>query len=128
MNDDHLKGTFHSSHYEVSVSLPNFNEEDITLKIKYRVLFILAMKPGAKTFSEVKILPEIVKPSDTIWNFENGQVVVKLFYSSPLGTEVVRDCKNDFNDTVFEVPKGFDIDERFGKDDTTIVSLDENVV
>lgn len=121
--DNHLTETFHKTYYKLTVKLPEFTEEEIKVKIKHRVISVQAVKTGVKVFSEVKILPEQVNPSDASWLFKDNVLSIKMMNRAPLGTEVVKDCSVSINETVFEVPKGLEIDARFGVDETTVIPL-----
>ncbi|XP_028161681.1 uncharacterized protein LOC114353772 [Ostrinia furnacalis] len=124
-NTNHSTETFYSNHYEISVSLPDFSEEEITVKIKHRVIFIQAFKSNQKVFSELKIVPEFAKGSNASWRFDEKVLNIYVPYEITLGTEVVRVCNNTIDESVITLPKA-DIDMRFGDDETTVTPLNED--
>lgn len=126
-DSSHTTDTFYSTHYEISVPLPDFTEEQISVKLKHRVLFIQAIKGTEKLFSELKIIPEFAKGKDASWIFENNLLNIYVPYGVTLGTEVAKSCNKTIDETLITLPKA-GIDARFGDDSTTEEPFTENVV
>lgn len=92
--------------YRILIPLVDFNEDDIEVKTKHRVISIKAKNAASKTFSEVRILPEIVSISKATWCFQNKQLEVRLMYNVRFNEEMQTSCSSGFDDEEVVVLKG----------------------
>ncbi|CAG4958631.1 unnamed protein product [Parnassius apollo] len=125
------KSTYHRTQviqglnfYELKYYLQEFDENSITVKIKYRVLYVTAKKLGTDSFKDLRILPDSLKMTDATWYFEGDVLRVLIPYKNQLKTEVTLTCGDSDHDssdmTLIDVPKLKDdqIELRFSKEFT----------
>jgi HSP20 family molecular chaperone IbpA len=118
--------SFMANSYKLSVPLPGFAEEDITVKMRHRVVLIQANKASEnKLFSQMKIVPDFLNGNDAAWSLSEEILDINIPYKSALGTDVAKTCQIDIDEKEITVSK-MDLDVRFG-DDTTAAPA-QNVV
>ncbi|XP_061709218.1 uncharacterized protein LOC133519244 [Cydia pomonella] len=120
--------------YKYIVSLPNYNESKIEVKIKHRVLYIKADKADNNKYVNVKILTDLLNTASAKWYYGNGELTVAVPYKVSVATEVPTSCGDEINSNVLEVRKSdFDpneapeIDVRFSNKAAN-VNITENIV
>ncbi|XP_073957739.1 uncharacterized protein [Choristoneura fumiferana] len=92
--------------YKLVITLPNFNESAIEVKIKHRVIFVKAIRENEyKEYVNVKILPELVNASGATWYYGNEELTVAVPYKVAVKTEAFVTCGDEINVNVIEVPK-----------------------
>lgn len=96
-----MREVFGMDHYQLSVSISDFAEDNIAVKIMYRTIFVSA-QDCSKTYADVKLLPEVVDPNRAVWKYWQGELVILIPYKVMQGQ---MSCGAFIDESVFIVPK-----------------------
>lgn len=100
-----IRDVYQPDGYYLRYNLPNFNEEDFTIKIKHRVIYVNAEQESGISFRDVRTLPQIIKPYDGFWFLESNDLVIKFNYKGAFGSEVAADCNEYISNTIQTLPR-----------------------
>ncbi|CAH0405143.1 unnamed protein product [Chilo suppressalis] len=109
------KEIIESETFKLSTPLDGFDETEIEVKIRNRILYISANKPPLKSYNEIRVLPSFVDTKQASYQLEEGKLIV----SFNIKTAATNECTTDVDSNVITVPRfqPFIFDERIGRSD-----------
>ncbi|XP_013188027.1 uncharacterized protein LOC106132993 [Amyelois transitella] len=122
---------YNQNDYKVTVNLPGYKEDEITVKHKHRVLYINAEKyvDGVpEIYFEVRVIPEVASLVNASWYYVDEQLKI-IFPYKTREDYATQTCNLVIDETVKTVPKYVpELDVRFQFEATTVSSRpDDNV-
>lgn len=109
--------------YVLFINVADMKKDKIDIKSKYRVLYISVEDDDAKTYFELRILPEIVDITKAWWNIQNGTIVIVIPYKQSNGKTMVP-CDEKIDDRLILIPRREKRYPKLTKDTTSQMAYD----
>ncbi|XP_068626548.1 uncharacterized protein [Battus philenor] len=103
------------------------DSDDISIKIKHRVIYLSVAKVNEISYRDIKILPQIVNTQDAQWFVDNGELNIMFSYKIPLGKDTPKSCGEYVIETVITVPKSSSYLLELKSGDSLTSTLPDNV-
>ncbi|CAK1602513.1 unnamed protein product [Parnassius mnemosyne] len=100
-----ISEVFGLNNYVLKYKIPAFEEDELSIVIRHRVMYLRAQKENGLSFRDVRILPHIMKTQDAKWFRENDTLNIVFPYRTPLQAESVTTCDLNIIDYAIYVPK-----------------------
>ncbi|CAG4958302.1 unnamed protein product [Parnassius apollo] len=96
---------FGLNNYVLKYKIPTFEEDELSIVIRHKVMYLRAQKENGLSFRDVRVLPDIVKTQDAKWFTENDALHISFPYKTPLQVETTTTCDINIIDYAIYVPK-----------------------
>ncbi|CAG9796309.1 unnamed protein product [Diatraea saccharalis] len=90
-----------SQTYQLRTPLANYQENEVEVKIRHRVLYIDADKPPLQRYSEIRLLPNFVDTKQANFQLVDGILIINF----NIKTQATENCSDNVDSDVITVPK-----------------------
>lgn len=109
--DQQIREFYDVDSYNLKYSLKEYSEDNVTIKVQHRVMYLKAVKSHVTVFKDIRILPTIVDAKTGQYFKQDDDIVIQFSYKTNLKIENVVTCNNDINDDILNLTKVMISDE-----------------
>lgn len=91
--------------YTLLIPLDGYKDDNVSVKIKYRVIYISVDKSNDTGYFELRILPEIVDVSKATWDFIDSKLEIVIPYNNKMQSVATESCGGVINESILSVPR-----------------------
>nr|NP_001298971.1 uncharacterized protein LOC106124098 precursor [Papilio xuthus]BAM18786.1 unknown secreted protein [Papilio xuthus] len=91
--------------YTLKYLLKEYSEDNVTIKLQHRVMYLKAEKSHVSVFKDIRILPRVVDAKTGQYFKQDEDLLVQFSYKTNPKTENVLTCGDDINEEIQKLTK-----------------------